>query len=362
MATNRTRTIKIKQGKEIANGKSKQLFSVVETNENDGFTMTFGPGQTVDNFLIGTFKVDSEFNGGDVYNEFVLYSELGEKDHSPKIHGVITNDGKQTSLRKFITDNTTVENNTKFIIEKNDCDKLIMKYFLNYTIFFQNLSAFFVEIVNSGYYNTDIKIPNLCIDPKTLIFKMIDLDPKFMKQLTVEERTPEINKHYINYMIYQVYIFLTVGSKQKIHISKTGIDTDVINRPNFYKMIDFIYIKNNQNTHKSTDTFDPLFMLFWYSKQYYNNNYRNRNHIFNDSKDIANFFDSLVVIAIGDVSEPIEVQSPPDKKSWLSSVLNDLLGRIGLAKGKKSRKNGKKYKQKSKKPKKTKRRRVSRHL
>jgi len=42
--------------------------------------------------------------------------------------------------------------------------------------------------------------------------------------------------------------------------------------------------------------------------------------------------------------------------------VNDLLGRIGLAKGKKSRKNGKKYKQKSKKQKKTKRRRVSRHL
>ena len=328
-------------GNQVAQGTFKYLNEPVSGRQ--GFSTVFAPRQTENDFLIGRFKPD-DFDATDVYNEFVLYKEFGARGFSPKIHSVMSN-GEQLSLTKFLSNihsehdiQLHIDPYIQFLIEKKECEKLIFNYFkrqnntIDYTHFFTSLRAFIVLIVQYGYYNTDIKIPNLCIDPNTMKFVMIDLDPKFVKNIPREEGNPRIMNHYVNYMIYQVYIYLTVASKVNVHFSETGIDTDLNTRPNLYAMMEFIYQKNIVNSNLGTDILDPLYMLFWYSSQVNNGEYDTRFRRFNNSREIANFFDRRVIEGISGI--PVTLHSPPQKSSWFSFIM----GAFGLGKSKKSAK------------------------
>jgi len=335
-------------GTKVAEGTYKKLnrADVVTAEQGETFSTVFRPGQTKSDFLIGEFKPDAaNFDPIDVYNEFLLYKEFGSNGFSPKIHSVISN-GKENSLPVFLAHIHGEQNaqehinpGTKFLIEKKECEKLIFNYFtrsdkitIDYTNFFTSLREFIEKIVKYGYYNTDIKIPNLCIDPKDEKFIMIDLDPKFVRKIPDKERYPEILNYYVNYMIYQVYIYLTVATKVKVHFIDTGIDSDLTNRPNLYAMMEFIWQKNIESAKKREDELDPIYMLFWYSSQVNNGEYGTRFRRFDNSRQLAEFFDRRVVEAIGRI--PVPVPSPPQKKSWISSIM----AALGFGKSKKTAK------------------------
>lgn len=338
---------KLVSGKKIAEGTYKVLNTTDDATSADkgkSFSTVFEHGQTKDDFLIGEFKPDKgDFDAIDVYNEFLLYKEFGSKGFSPRIHSVISN-GIEMSLPVFLAhihDEKSAQENinpgTKFLIERKDCEKLIFNYFkrsdkttIDYIHFFTSLREFILEIVRYGYYNTDIKIPNLCINPKDEKFLMIDLDPKFLRKIPREERYTEILNHYVNYMIYQVYIFLTIVSKVNVQFIDTGIDIDLTNRPNFYAMMEFIWQKNLESAKIHEDELDPMYMLFWYSRQVNNGEYRDRFRRFDNSRQFAEFFDRRVIEAIGHV--PVPVPSPPQKSWWLSSIMSV----FGLGKSKKT--------------------------
>jgi hypothetical protein len=356
-------------------GATKNLSTAARADQ--GFSTVFAPRQTEEDFLIGSFKPD-KFNAHDVYDEFLLYKEFGAKGFSPTIHAVISR-GIQVSLPKFLSrihhDKSNILQHItpdiNFLIEKKECDKLIFKVFqrgytrVNYTNFFTELRAFIVEIVKSGYYNTDIKIPNLCIDERTGNFLMIDLDPNFVKRIPDEEKNPEMMQHYVNYMIYQVYIYLTVACRESVHFSETGIYG-----LGLYEMMKFI-CKKNIGAKNGKDILDPLYMLYWYSSQVNNGEYddfrTSSNHInIKDTRpgaEIAKiahktmtFFNDIVLNAIGDVriptytpaesfmytrvptqTQPIAIEiidSPPQKNSFFSNIRRAL----GWGKSKKTSK------------------------
>jgi hypothetical protein len=317
-----------------------------------------------------------------VYDEFLLYKEFGAKGFSPTIHAVISR-GIQFSLPIFLSRINHDKSNIlehirpdiKFLIEKKQCDKLIFKVFqrgytrVNYTIFFTELRKFIQEIVKSGYYNTDIKIPNLCIDERTGKFLMIDLDPNFVKIIPVSDRTHEIMEHYVNYMIYQVYIYLTVACRESVHFSETGIYG-----LSLYKMMKFI-CKKNIGAKNGEDILDPLYMLYWYSSQVNNGEYDDFRTSSNNiniedtthdaeiaviSHNTMTFFNDIVLNAIGNVRIPTytpaesfmhtqvptqnppiaiaNIPSPPQKKSWFSSISSSIMRTLGLGKSKKTSK------------------------
>jgi len=342
-------------GTNIAEGTYKKLNlpDVVTDKQGESFSTVFRPGQSKSDFLIGEFKPDSaNFDAIDVYNEFLLYKEFGSNGFSPIIHSVISN-GKENSLPVFLAHihgeknaQKHINQDTKFLIEKKDCEKLIFNYFkrsdkttIDYTKFFTSLRAFIEKIVKHGYYNTDIKIPNLCIDPNDKKIIMIDLDPKFVRKIPDKERYPKFLNYYVNYMIYQVYIYLTVTTKVKVHFIQTGIDSDLTNRPNLYAMMEFICRKNLASAEFGEDELDPLYMLYWYSRQFYNSEYENRIHYDKHNKDysinsrkVVKLFDDIVIDEIGDIPTP--VPTPPQNSSWLSSIMRT----IGWGKSKKTSK------------------------
>ena len=136
----------------------------------------------------------------------------------------------------------------------------------------------------------------------------------------------------VNYMIYQVYIYLTVATKVKVNFIDTGIDSHPTIRPNLYAMMEFIWQKNIESAQFGEDELDPMYMLFWYSSQVNNGEYRDRFRRFDNSRQLAEFFDRRVVEAIGRI--PVPVPSPPQKKSWISSIM----GVFGFGKSKKTAK------------------------
>ena len=314
-------------------------------NAEVGFKLVLNKNESFDDFLIGTFN-RSMFDAVDVYQEFLLYNDFGQIGISPKINYVIA-DGEQYSLRKLLSNIDVgakiVQNirrhipaNTQFIIEKYNCDDSIMEFFrkrdrtIDYAEFFSKLRPFIENIVvNHHYYNTDVKVPNLCIDKKTGLFKMIDLDPKFVKKVPKEEQRREIENYYIDCMIYQVYIFLVICDRIPIHIRDTGI-----NERSYYAMMDFIVRKNEIHTAAGQDEKDPLYMLYWYSQQ--RREYRNRNH--QNSREVADLFTTAVRSRHGNIGRP----APPSQSQVAMSFITPIQNPVGL--GKKSRRKVKRTK------------------
>jgi hypothetical protein len=90
------------------------------------------------------------------------------------------------------------------IVEKKICSLDVVNHFLKDQFdaprFFQELKLFLIQLVTYGYYNTDIKLENLCYDHGE--FLMIDLDPNYVKPIQ-RNVNPSV---YVDYMLFQTYI------------------------------------------------------------------------------------------------------------------------------------------------------------
>jgi hypothetical protein len=138
--------------------------------------------------------------------ELELYDELGDLELSPKIVHVQTAD-KLYSLKDFLRleDITFNPATMVLIVEKKACSYTIIDHFENAGEFFEELKSFLTRLVTEGYYNTDIKLENLCHDE--MGFLMIDLDPDYVKKIL-----PNVHPSvYVNYMLFQTYLCMKVS-------------------------------------------------------------------------------------------------------------------------------------------------------
>ena len=200
-------------------------------------------------FMIVNFKPNT--NPNDVYEELELYHTFGEKGISPRIWYVKLPTGEQVSLTIFLKRfNSGHVMPESYLVEKGNCDNGVLQHYLgNYPQLLIDLHKFLTEkVVSNGLVNTDIKIPNLCIG-KDGKFRMIDLDPNFLKPIQLTNILPT---DYVNYMVFQVYINLK-------HSFGINIDIRTIFSQNDLQQM-FVNLYNfNDNK------FHPLNMLLWYS-------------------------------------------------------------------------------------------------
>ena len=235
--------------------------------------------------------VEVKRNRDDMYRELELNYTFGELGISPKIWyvkvanvvpkepgvagaggggadvaGVTEIVGEQMSLRKFLRDYKAEDKPivTSYLIEQMDCGKNILSYYKNAVPMFDDLRKFVKRIVALGYVNTDIKIGNLCIDPDTKQFMMIDLDHNRFVKLQ-----PNItDKIYEDYMLFQIFI----------SVIKLGVPLPIkffFNRPDLVVMIDammkhFKGVDKNPEKpptekHLYTFIYHPVYNLFWYA-------------------------------------------------------------------------------------------------
>ena len=138
--------------------------------------------------------------------ELELYDELGDRELSPKIVHVQTAD-KLYSLKDFLRleDITFNPATMELIVEKKACSYTIIDDRFDADKFFEELKSFLTRLVTAGYYNTDIKLENLCHDE--MGFLMIDLDPDYVKKIL-----PNVHPSvYVNYMLFQTYLCMKVS-------------------------------------------------------------------------------------------------------------------------------------------------------
>jgi hypothetical protein len=159
----------------------------------------------------------------DIYEELKLYSEFGQRGISPIIYYIKVNKfAKQISLSKFLRDfeGKNVQPYSYFV-EKSNCGEQILNYYgSDFVKMFSNLRHFIEKkIVENNLVHTDIKIQNLCIDDFGN-FKMIDLDPNFIKKIQTDPLSKKTWKRvkidksdYVDYMLFQVYSSLCVTGK-----------------------------------------------------------------------------------------------------------------------------------------------------
>lgn len=254
--------VNFKSAKQIAQGTNKNVFAVMDATPNSG-EFSFSPGSIINiEFVTVKFKNNQS---SDIYNELMLYHNFGIMGISPVIYGVNIPGTGQMSLETFVKsyNEHNVPTNIMYIVEKLNCDRMVIDRFtgrngFDTKLFFDQLRDFFTSrIVANGIINTDIKIPNLCIDNAGNI-KMIDLDPNFIKKIDKQISS----RHYVNYMLLQVYINLVVMYKQNISMA------DVFPRNN-----DADYTVNQMYNFNDSGEFHPIFMLLWYSNNKIHSSY-----------------------------------------------------------------------------------------
>ena len=254
--------VNFKSANQIAQGTNKNVFAVMDATPNSG-EFSFSPGSIINiEFVTVKFKNNKS---SDIYNELMLYHNFGIMGISPVIYGVNIPGTGQMSLETFVKsyNEHNVPTNTMYIVEKLNCDRMVIDRFtgrngFDAKLFFDQLRDFFTSrIVANGIINTDIKIPNLCVDNGGNI-KMIDLDPNFIKKIDKQISS----RHYVNYMLLQVYINLVVMYKQNISMA------DVFSRNN-----DADYTVNQMYNFNDSGEFHPIFMLLWYSNNKIHSSY-----------------------------------------------------------------------------------------
>ena len=188
--------------------------------------------------LIIKYLDDKE--GKDIFEEMFLYDKFGKLGLTPKIYSIRIQIGNSDPeiiniddyLQKYKSNSPRAK--YSYLVDKIDCDKdLIKKYTKNgifiHKKFFRALRGVVETLVQNRYINTDIKTPNLCIDNG--VMKMIDFEDKFMKKiddLQIDADGKIEDKHFINYMIFQVYLILKkylIRFDQSLSLEDiTGID------------------------------------------------------------------------------------------------------------------------------------------
>jgi hypothetical protein len=245
------KTIGFAPGPEIASGTNK---TVRRTRTGNHFSFVVSDTDSLNNkeLVIVEFKRNQP---KDIYEELSLYKVFGNLKISPKIMGVNIPGTGQISLREFLRNYnvSNVPNGLSYLVEKFNCSEEIFRYFrdahgnFDYMHFFRKLNTFLTDkIVANSIINTDIKIPNLCVDHNGDI-KMIDLDPNFIKPIQAHIDT----KYYVNYMIFQVYINLVFAYNRNIRLN------EIIDSASLLKMMQKMYRFADKGFH-------PIFMMMWY--------------------------------------------------------------------------------------------------
>jgi hypothetical protein len=348
-----SKRVNLKSANQIAHGTNKNVFAVMNATANSG-EFNFSPGSIINiEFVTVKFK---NSKSSDIYNELMLYHNFGIMGISPIIYGVNIPRIGQMSLESFIKryNQHNVPTETMYIVEKLNCDRMVIDRFtgpngFDAKLFFDQLRDFFTSrIVANGIINTDIKIPNLCVDNNGNI-KMIDLDPNFIKQIDTRISA----RHYVNYMLLQVYINLVVSYKQNIPI------TDVFSKNNDADNT----VKQMYNFNDSSE-FHPIFMLLWYSKNRIQNSYiSNIRKIYTERNVRYMILSNLIPQVPSPVEEvhvpvpvqEVQIQSPPTTSMPWVNVAMFIAIAVGLRYvfGKGTRANKKKTKSHNKKGKKS---------
>lgn len=210
----------------------------------------------------------SKGSADDIFDELKLYYEFGQRGISPIVYFVkIPGIKEPLTLSKFVR---LYENKgvlpESYLVEKSNCGRVILAYYgSDFVNLFSNLREFIADkIVANGLVNTDIKIPNLCIDGAGK-FKLIDLDPNFIQKI---QRDPLSKKtftrvtihddDYINYMLFQVYVNMCASGRMQHDPQLFG---RFFTRESLIQMIDrlSLFEAAKEYTH-------PISNLLWYSK------------------------------------------------------------------------------------------------
>jgi hypothetical protein len=218
------------------------------------FDFVAAPGKSIDDYVIATFKKNAKINIKNLKGELELYHIFAEANLSPRIL-YINVDGKQMSIRTFIS-NVNSFKTLSYLCEKNECDDKILAHVNDYSVFFQNVKQLFQKCVDIGYFNMDTKLANLCIDSAGN-YKIIDLDPNFVHKIVDQENNRE---HYLNYMIYQLYLTI-------FHYYDNGVKLDdtLLTRDDIVDMVSY-FLKNDEIMDNRRHEFNPISMMLFYSK------------------------------------------------------------------------------------------------
>ena len=193
--------------------------------------------------------IRENFDEQRVLEEIKLYYELGNARMCPRIPYAYVN-YEAISLNEFLRSGQ-ITIGTQFIIEKFDCHRDILSYFMHRGTFdavrfFRELRMFFSRLVTKGYYNRDIKLANLCYQ-RDLGFVMIDMD--FVSQVISDSE-----EHCISFMILLVY--MTTESHVPIRLDQTGVTKE-----QYADMFAF-FIEHTRGRY------NPIEMICHYSTKY----------------------------------------------------------------------------------------------
>jgi hypothetical protein len=207
----------------VAKGTSKVAKRAVQTaTKQSGTYSIVQPRNSYKDFMIVEFSKGSP---ADIYAELKLYYEFGQRGISPMIYFVKVKEFEEPlTLSKFVRlfDDKQVSP-VSYLVEQSNCsDKIFVYYGSDFVNMFSNLRQFIEEkIVANGLVNTDIKIPNLCIDGLGN-FKLIDLDPNFIQKIQRDPLSKKTLKRitiddsdYVDYMLFQVYANMCVSGRMQ---------------------------------------------------------------------------------------------------------------------------------------------------
>ncbi len=246
----------------FASGAFKYAFDAVETE--DDYLFEFSNSQNIQ-FAIITLKPEMHHLEKTFYDEIKYYYEFGELDISPKIWYVSfeNNNKKYTTINLqdfFKITSKIVPKNICYIVEKLNCNKKITEYYthnglFNYISCFSDVRRFIETVVKQhGMFNMDIKFENMCLD-KNNKPKMIDLDPRYMMKINVFPNNGTTDKeHFINYMLFQIFICL------RINLQLVNI---LFHQTALLDMIKFFQRRPSENTIHT----HPLLSLLYYTKR-----------------------------------------------------------------------------------------------
>lgn len=250
----------------VAKGTSKVAKRAVQTaTKQSGTYSIVQPRNSYKDFMIVEFSKGTPAN---IYAELKLYYEFGQRGISPIVYFVKVKEFEEPlTLSKFVRlfEDKKVSP-VSYLVEQSNCsDKILVYYGSDFVNMFSNLRQFIEEkIVANGLVNTDIKIPNLCIDGLGN-FKLIDLDPNFIQKIQRDPLSKKTLKRitiddsdYVDYMLFQVYANMCVSGRMQHDPQLFG---RFFTRESLIQTIDRLsfFEAANEYTH-------PLNTLLWYTK------------------------------------------------------------------------------------------------
>ncbi len=262
-------TNRITKSKNLTHGTGKEAYTVKYDEEGEWI---LPDGKKIYDVLIVSYLTEQD--GNVVYDEMFLYDKFGKLDIAPKVYAVKIQTKDKTEIinitdyLKNYTPDTSLKAKYEYLVDKLYCNEdLIYKYInrdkeFNETKFFSDVKNLVTKLVEAGYINTDIKHPNLCFDNG--VIKMIDFEHIYVKKISDLKNSDNDdiidNKHFINYMIFQVFVYLRKNVFPNMLLDHVG----VINELDVEKMNSNL-LRINENVFKYKEHFyHPLLMINYY--------------------------------------------------------------------------------------------------